>query len=543
MMELREGRDEMPVVCGYKFRGIQEYIARGGRLIDIAGGSELIDSLCRRRLADVLGALGVGGVDANGAAVMHQDHGRVLQAASGRILLLFKDRDAAHRFVRLWPLIAEQWAPDARHGIDLREASDAAIPETVAAVVDRIECGPELPLMVLPSAGPLTMRERRTGLPVSHISRDGEPIEDRDASSRRRSVMLRGNGNKQNESGSDLLKKRFGFGDRVPSFEADDIADAGGSDILAVVHADGTRFGQRFALLMSRHGPEAVAAFSSLSSDLFRGAATYAVQTVMDLITKEGRVACRPILLGGDDMTVLVPGKFGLDVARRFLVSLEQASAAPLKQFAATYHLDRDPSWQGLHAGAGVALVHAHYPFDLALRLASTCAAWAKARLPTDPTYQTSSLQFHVALDSATDDYDDIFRYQLRKRDASELTAGPYITKPIPNQPFATLEQLDRLTDAVAALPRRGWRAIARLVHEPDAELANRRFRRQLELLDEAQRDVLCDALAGFGNPTGLWSVGPSGVRRTPVQDVDVRVGLERRFAQAEPDERDDADE
>jgi hypothetical protein len=32
-------------------------------------------------------------------------------------------------------------------------------------------------------------------------------------------------------------------------------------------------------------------------------------------------------------------------------------------------------------------------------------------------------------------------------------------------------------------------------------------------------------------------------VRRTPVQDVDVRVGLERRFAQAEPDERDDADE
>lgn len=213
-----------------------------------------------------------------------------------------------------------------------------------------------------------------------------------------------------------------------------------------------------------------------------------------------------------------------------------------LPRFTKQYDLDGngDADWQCLHAGAGVAFVHAHFPADLALRLSYTCSDWAKAVMG-DLGLQRSCLQFHAALDSAADDFRDVFQQQLSVSDGRSLTAGPCLTRRIDGDRFATLGDLDALRDVVAGLPRRGWREIARLVHERDEVPARRRFERQLQILDSKKRDTLRAALARFGNGDGIWSPGPPGMRRTPVQDVDVLIGLERRFARAQDSENADA--
>lgn len=526
----------MPFICGYKFRGIQEYIARGGRLKDIAGGSELIDSLCRTRLAGLLGAMGIGALDKNGVPSLNSGHGHVLQADSGRILVEFADKANAEQFTRLWPLVANQWAPHGRHAIALREATDSNIADTVRSIYGQIEGGPELPLMALPLSSPLTRRDPRTGLPVTRVAPYPGNTEYFDASGSRRNMVL---GQQDGES----LKNRFGFGnDDKISLEMDEIADAGDSDLLAVVHADGTGFGDRFRQVLKRpKGIEAGVELSALTRSLFRDAATVALNPLRDVRTTAGDIACRPILLGGDDMTILVPGRFGWQVARCFLDTLEKASRTELPVFAKKYNLE-GPEWQCLYAGAGIAFVHAHYPFDLALRLADTCARWAKDRLKKhEMANRTSCLQFHVALDSATDDFDQIFEQQLVKRDDSgttkELTAGPYVTTAVFDSRFATLDQLDALVRAVAALPRRGWREVSRLIHESDVS-ADRRLRRQVDLLNESQRTGVEAALQAFGKANTIWSEGPSKQLRTPVQDVDVLVGLLQRFDQTDGEER-----
>lgn len=522
----------MPFIFGYKFREIQDYIAGGGRLLDVVAGSTIVDSLTRTRLISALCKLGLGGADEHGNARMLPAHGTVLQAGSGRILLLFNEPDPAHRFARLWPLLVEQSAPGARHAIDLRETGQDELAATIREVSEHVNNGPELALMAAPPANPLTLRERRTGLPVVQLWSGEDGVwEDQDGSSRRRAEMRRALGE---------LSLRFGFGkDAEPSSEIDAIARAGGGDIVAVIHADGTLFGKRFGQLQSQ---TAVADFSVLLREVFIDAAKYSVAPFLTLHTDnqdQCKIAIRPLVLGGDDMTVLVPGRYGLTVATRFLERVEAASAERLPEFLERYPQPDPDRWERLQAGAGIAYVHAHFPFRLALHLADTCAAWAKARLKAalgDLAWETSCLQFHAALDSGSDEYGEVVTQQLQRfrgdKVTHELTAGPYVTRPAAN--FATIADLDTLRTVVDHMPRRGWREIARLAHELDDNLSARRFRRQLEIMDAAQRDALRQALERFGCRDSIWSKPPLSSKhpfqRTPVQDVDTLIGLERKL-------------
>jgi len=202
------------------------------------------------------------------------------------------------------------------------------------------------------------------------------------------------------------------------------------------------------------------------------------VKGVREVRTHAGEIACRPIVLGGDDMAVVVPARFGLDVARRFLTAFENESENKLPAFEKRF----PGALKGrtvLTAGAGIAYVHAHHPFSDALHLADTLCCWAKKQLGDNDKTKTSGLMFHRAMETEAGDFEEIFeaQYVLRQNNAAEkwLTAGPYVTKPLNGH--TSLDALDTLRKAAREVPLGTWRDIARLLRE-SRTVAERRLQR-----------------------------------------------------------------
>ena len=93
--------------------------------------------------------------------------------------------------------------------------------------------------------------------------------------------------------------------------------------------------------------------------------------------TADGRYPACPIVLGGEDLAILVRGDLAVAFARAFLEAFERESRARLGELADRHGLEG--LGQGLTACAGVALVKASHPFHLAFDLAEALCAHAKA--------------------------------------------------------------------------------------------------------------------------------------------------------------------
>lgn len=177
-----------------------------------------------------------------------------------------------------------------------------------------------------------------------------------------------------------------------------------GDSYIAVVHADGNGMGQRIANLAKMYQQEHpqeprryITALRTLSEQL-NSTARIALQNTINAlvahlqteagrdqyVTKNGKryLPFRPIVFGGDDVTFVCAGNWGLALAHRYLHELEQQSfndAAP-------------------YACAGVAIVKTHYPFARAYELSEELAKSAKKRvLAVDASKNASAIDWHIS--------------------------------------------------------------------------------------------------------------------------------------------------
>lgn len=207
-------------------------------------------------------------------------------------------------------------------------------------------------------------------------------------------------------------------------------SDAGTKRVswVAVVHADGNALGE---------------VFRSLDDPLDD---PYRFSTSIDRCTKwafrravietwggaDGELPLiLPLVLGGDDLTVLCDGQCAVDFAIHFLRAFEgyvDERHVADDDIAASECIRTTMTRKGkrMTASAGVAIVKPHYPFSAAHELASELASSAKrVRQPHQLGCPASSLDFHVLYDSTASELDAI-RERLRV-DGAELTAKPYV--------------------------------------------------------------------------------------------------------------------
>lgn len=189
------------------------------------------------------------------------------------------------------------------------------------------------------------------------------------------------------------IKKNFSevLGDEYDfCSELESIGYKDGESYISVIHIDGNNMGVKFSNCrdmqerknLSKKVQETVEhAFGYLIKKIVTEYDTYA--DVLDMrVLKQGNkrlLPLRPIIIGGDDITFICPGRMGLQYAQTFI---EYVNSEDLLDKDLYNHIKKETGKQiskSLSCCAGVAVVPAKYPFFRAYELAEQLCDEAKA--------------------------------------------------------------------------------------------------------------------------------------------------------------------
>ncbi|MBE1533973.1 Cas10/Cmr2 second palm domain-containing protein [Actinomadura algeriensis] len=359
-----------------------------------------------------------------------RDHGvEVMAANAGGVTLLVERADEGRRIVAEVTGRALQDAP----GLDVcGVVGDEFELTSAAALADAVEKargallgvrmarpGPDLRFLGLPIAARCTS----SGLPAARIVQapkpkdaDERPTEPRSAPSLAKLDAF--------PHALARLADDMGVDERKLAGVVEHLNDR--AEWVAVVHADGNAMGKVFRefpqLMTGDDDPFGyVERFRELSAGVDECTRTAFRRTVEEL---DGEVPkLLPLVLGGDDVTVVCDGDLALPFAERYLANFAEESAAHphvgQRMREAGYELER------LGACAGVAIVKRNYPFHSAADLAEELTAEAK-RVKEELDAQHCALSFHVLQESAFTDLGRL-RREARVGEDVRLTAQPYV--------------------------------------------------------------------------------------------------------------------
>jgi Cas10/Cmr2, second palm domain len=228
---------------------------------------------------------------------------------------------------------------------------------------------------------------------------------------------------------------------------------------LAVVHADGNGVGQVFLDFWDNSGCAAKQArgedIAEVNSEYIESYRKFSI--ALDVCTEEAFIAALrnlqarkdklrslqrikeqrdavvpilPILLGGDDLTMVCDGQAALQFTQEFLTEFERQTARkdlPLDLNDIVPKIAAASSTAGtysLSACAGVAIVKPHFPFSAAYELAEQLIISAKTMKPS------SALDFHALYDSSGSDLDRVREKLQVDEGKTWLYARPYVVTP-----------------------------------------------------------------------------------------------------------------
>lgn len=412
---------------GAAVQGIQSFIFKTNELRDIAGASELVENICTDGFEELLKSkTGYSGKGSDGAVE------KVIGAA-GNVKYVFSNRDDCARIVREFPKKVMQEAP----GVTISQAvvrydNDAEFGKAVQMLEDKLREERNHPAASV-TAGLLGMeRSRKTGLPA---------VEKEDADYVDASTIAKHNANNTRK----LCAKSFFGNKNVPLSDGRVAYDIGGitgkNDWIAIIHADGNGLGQIVKKIGKKK--DAYREFSRKLDEATIASAMEAYQQVTagSKWEYDGRIPIRPVVLGGDDMTVIIRGDIAISYAEAYLKAFEKNTGLKLDKILAENNVF-DNSRTYLTACAGVAFVKSSFPFFYAYDLAEELCSEAKVKSGR----KRSCLMFHKVQDSFITSYRDIVSRELTLESRNDnaptsLQYGPYYIAASPES-YLTIEGL-----------------------------------------------------------------------------------------------------
>ncbi|MEV5575463.1 hypothetical protein AB0L06_35955 [Spirillospora sp. NPDC052269] len=459
--------------------GNQNYIFGSNKRRENVGASHLITCVEDEWLDRALAEAGVADVDGRQQRV--EEHGiEVVTANAGGVTMLVRDSEVGKRVVGTITEAALREAP----GLDVcgavGEAFEWGIAQELAqGIADARELlvvarasrrGPRLRFPGVPIAA----RCGSSGLPAQRVVafhqerrpqaggfRKDRPPEARSAPSlakldafdpalRRLAVKMGLCGENDESQKAAALRKLSAIVDHLNDK----------AEWVAVVHADGNGMGrvfQRFASILDPEGNKPAGEYTEGLRNLSEGVdecAREAFRSAFANLRRDGRTMdlaeppVLPLILGGDDLTVVCDGELALPFARDYL---EEFTRLANEHAAVGGVLRQVEDLRGLGACAGVAIVKRPYPFHSAVHLAEQLASEAKV-VKKELGQDKSALSFHVLYESAFADLHRLRAQQTLADEGTCLTGQPYVVGEAGDAEWALHRRWADLERRVAAL-------------------------------------------------------------------------------------------
>lgn len=407
---------------GASIQGIQNYIFQTNELKDIIGASELVNEICHKFKA-------MYGEDS-------KHRGKMIVHAAGNIKCIFDDEDACRDAVRNFPRFAMEMAP----GITISQAvvkikDDSEYAKKAEELEQRLHAQRNHPVKSLTTGLMAIERSRKTGLPATTIKYAQDKKE-------KDEYLDEGIVAKRNEKGCDLYRKLTGEDIKTGNRAYDTKDLTGHNDWIAVIHADGNGLGEVVAELSGDYQR-----FKNFSENLNEATiaaaqAAYAATKEEDEKNDENKdkkwttLPIRPIVIGGDDLTVICRGDLAVKFVKKYLEAFERETEAQVGR--------------KLTACAGIAFIKSSYPFYYGYELAEALCGEAKKDAKSDKVkgangnQAPSCLMFHKVQSSFVEDYAEIKRKELTTADRGSLCFGPYYLN---KESIDKIDKIDKTED------------------------------------------------------------------------------------------------
>jgi hypothetical protein len=465
---------------GLTIHSIQGYIFQTNKLKEIAGASELVEQICTELFAEI--------IKKENFEELKTDPNAIRNAA-GNIRYVFTKEDDCRRVVKNFPKQILETAP----GISICQAvvKMEGFPTTndFELLENKLTSQRNNPIRPVDLGYLAINRSRRTGLPskCKVLDGDGKVPVDRATKLKQEQKTLRVN----------KLFFQDDFDETRITNVVEKITESKNKNYswLAVIHADGNNMGQALQdlnkeELAKKDYKEASKTFSSVIDKSTKAAAHYAFVTSMSKKELEGSgvIPFRPIIVGGDDLTVVCRADLALKFTQYYLEKFEKQTEENFTSAGFTTNLKN-----GLSACAGIAFIKVNYPFHYAVELAEKLCAHAKkdAKNKTLNNGLTPScLMFHKVQDSFVESYIDIVERELTALESNcRFDFGPYYT----SEKMGT-QSIKNLSESVEKFKGKEGNAIKSGLRQWLSELHNNRAmaeQRMNRLLSVGKQEIL----------------------------------------------------
>lgn len=413
-------------VYAFELRGIQDYLFNTGRLKDMIYASELIDYVFSQPLDEALLAVGA---DPNRPQP---------RRAGGAAYLVMDSLEQAQRLRDLWTLSVLQLLP----GIELVDAiaTGAKVKDAVKVALDKLQVARNQPRTQLPLATPMTALAPRTGQPAVAKER-GESL---DASTTTRRKAQRADAGLMGRFGDASLKWPNNF--EEDSHESTRFK-LNSDNFVGMLHLDGNGIGVLLRVLNNAakdlDDDSYIAAYQMFSTELEKVTCEAARQATEEVLipaqSDKGVIPARPLVLGGDDLTILLRSDLAVPFARAYAKNFEALSVGFIQQLKALLKTDKLPEF--LTTSGGLVLVKSGFPFSQALTLAESFADLAKEKGTDAEGNKIAALSLYRIQGAIGDDAKTLFKREQLARNI-ELSLPAYALTVTNNEKLPSLSTL-----------------------------------------------------------------------------------------------------
>lgn len=383
-------------------RSIQKYVFGCNKLKTNTGASYLVDGIFTEAMVNVLKQSGLKMPDTDwdkaGALEMTKEHPdmecEIAYIGGGNMLILVRKGEESLRIcrelVKEWSLKVLLEAPGLKTGAAIGEIdlSEANFQDSLNTIYKQLKENQNniLPQVDLPYTG-FTIECDYSGKAVNTYNKDYQRLVSAEVAAKIKAF----------KPADEKIKACFQ--DELGGFEfcseLESIGYKEGESYISVIHIDGNNMGVKFSNCrnmkerknLSKKVQKTVErAFGELIKIIVSEYDSYGDVLDMRVLNKGNKqlLPLRPIIIGGDDITFICPGRMGLQYAQTFI---EYVNSEDLLDKDLYNYIKKETGKQisrSLSCCAGVAIVPAKYPFFRAYELAEQLCDEAKEKSRKD---------------------------------------------------------------------------------------------------------------------------------------------------------------